>query len=47
MTTAELKSYSDLKKELGRYGIDIDDDLLKFAKVVRGISQQVMMLAKL
>ena len=40
MTTAELKSYSDLKKELGRYGIHIDDDLLKFAKVVHGISQQ-------
>ena len=38
MTTAELKSYSDLKKELGRYWIHIDDDLLKFAKVVRGIS---------
>ena len=40
MTTAELKSYSDLKKELGRYGIHIDDDLLKFAKVVHGISQE-------
>ena len=40
VTTADLKSYSDLKKELGRYGIDIDDDLLKFAKVVRGISQE-------
>jgi cell division protein FtsB len=40
VTIAELKSYSDLKKELGWYGIDIDDDLLKFAKVVRGISQE-------
>ncbi|MGB0027699.1 MAG: hypothetical protein WBP64_12750, partial [Nitrososphaeraceae archaeon] len=40
MTTAELKSYSDLKKELGRYGIHIDDDLLKFAKVVHGISEE-------
>ena len=40
MTTAELKSYLDLKKELGRYGIHINDDLLKFAKVVHGISQE-------
>ena len=39
-TTAELKSYSDSKKELGRYGIHIDDDVLKFVKVVHGISQQ-------
>jgi predicted nucleic acid-binding Zn-ribbon protein len=41
MTTAELKSYSDLKKELGRHGIHIDDDLSKFAKVVHGISQEL------
>jgi hypothetical protein len=40
VTTAELKSYSDLKKEFGRYGIDIDDNLSIFAKVVHGISQQ-------
>lgn len=40
MTTAELKSYSDLKKELSRYGIHIDVDLSKFAKVVHGISQE-------
>ncbi|MGA7899506.1 MAG: hypothetical protein WCA39_11665 [Nitrososphaeraceae archaeon] len=40
MTTTELKSYSDLKKELGWYGIHIDDDLLKFAKVVHGVSQE-------
>ena len=39
-TTDELKSYSDSKKELGRYDIHIDDDLLKFVKVVHGISQQ-------
>ena len=47
MTIAELKSYSDLKKELWRYGLSIDDDLSKFAKVVHGISKRVMMLAKL
>ena len=29
-----------MKKELGRYGIHIDDDLLKFAKVVHGISEE-------
>jgi hypothetical protein len=40
MTTTELKSYSDLNKELGLYGIHSDDDLLKFAKVVHGISQE-------
>ena len=41
MTTVELKSYSDLKKELGAYGISINDDHIpKFAKVVYGISQK-------
>jgi hypothetical protein len=35
MTTTELKSYSDLNKELGLYGIHSDDDLLKFTKVVQ------------
>jgi hypothetical protein len=39
MTAAELKSYSDLKEELGQYGIPIGD-VSKFAKVVLGISQK-------
>ncbi|HET7390241.1 MAG TPA: hypothetical protein VFJ51_05410, partial [Nitrososphaeraceae archaeon] len=39
ITAAELKSYSDLKEELGRHGIPIDD-VSKFAKVVHGISQK-------
>jgi hypothetical protein len=40
-TTVELKSYSDLKKELASYGISINDDHIpKFAKVVYGISQK-------
>ena len=32
MTTVELKSYSDLKEELGGYGISIDDDHFKICK---------------
>jgi cell division protein FtsB len=40
MTAVQLKSYSELKKELGGYGISIDDDIPKFAKVVHGISQK-------
>jgi cell division protein FtsB len=40
MTAVELKSYSDLKEQLGGYGISIDDDVSKFAKVVHGISQR-------
>jgi hypothetical protein len=41
VTTVELKSYSDLKKELASYGISINDDYIpKFAKVVYGISQK-------
>src|SRR5919197_1142515 len=39
MTAAELKSYSDLKQELGRYGVPIYD-VPKFAKVFREISQK-------
>ncbi|HET7285103.1 MAG TPA: hypothetical protein VFI70_10495 [Nitrososphaeraceae archaeon] len=39
MTAVELKSYSDLKEELGQYGIPIDD-VPKFAKAVLGISQK-------
>lgn len=39
MTAVELKSYSELKEELGRYGIPIDD-ISKFAKAVWGISQK-------
>jgi len=39
MTAGELKSYSDLKEELGQYGIPIHD-VSKFAKAVLGISQK-------
>jgi predicted nucleic acid-binding Zn-ribbon protein len=39
MTAVELKSYSDLKEELGQYGIPIYD-VSKFAKAVFGISQK-------
>jgi FtsZ-binding cell division protein ZapB len=39
MTAAELKSYSDLKQELGRYGVPIYD-IPKFAKVIRETSQK-------
>jgi len=39
ITAVELKSYSDLKEELGQYGIPIHD-VSKFAKAVRGISQK-------
>jgi hypothetical protein len=38
MTAAELKWYSDLKAELGRYGVPIDDTS-KLAPIVNGISQ--------
>jgi hypothetical protein len=40
ITTVELKSYSDLKEALGGYGISIDNDVSKFAKLVHGISQK-------
>jgi cell division protein FtsB len=40
-TNVQLKSYSELKKELAGYGISIDDDdIPKFAKLVHGISQK-------
>ena len=40
-TNVQLKSYSDMKKELAGYGISIDDDdIPKFAKLVHGISQK-------
>ena len=39
MTAVELKLYSDLKEELGQYGIPIHD-VSKFAKAVLGISQK-------
>lgn len=38
-TNGELKSYSDLKQELGRYGVPIHD-IPKFAKVIRETSQK-------
>lgn len=38
-TEGELKSYSELKRELGQYGVPIYD-IQKFVKVVRGISQK-------
>jgi myosin heavy subunit len=40
MTAAELKWYSDLKAELGRYGVPIDDTS-KLAPIINGISQYV------
>jgi chromosome segregation ATPase len=40
ITTVNLKSYSDLKEALSRYGISMDDDVSKFAKVVHEISQK-------
>ncbi len=39
MTNGDLKSYSDLKQELGRYGVPIHD-IPKFAKVIRETSQK-------
>ena len=38
MTSAELKWYSDIKVELSKYGIPVDE-LSKIAKVVAGIKQ--------
>ena len=38
MTTSELKWYTDLKAELGKYGIPIDD-ISKFAKLVNNLKQ--------
>src|SRR3954469_22127729 len=38
MTAAELKWYSDLRAELRKYGIPVDD-IPKFAKAVNGIRQ--------
>jgi hypothetical protein len=40
MTTVQLKSYSELKEALGGYGISIDADIPKFAKLVHGINQK-------
>jgi hypothetical protein len=40
ITTVQLKSYSELKEALGGYGISIDADIPRFAKVVHGISQK-------
>jgi cell division protein FtsB len=40
ITTVQLKSYSELKEALGGYGISIDSEIPKFAKVVHGISQK-------
>ncbi|HZD82868.1 MAG TPA: hypothetical protein VE076_08330 [Nitrososphaeraceae archaeon] len=39
-TNVQLKSYSDLKKELAGYGISMNHDIPKFAKLVHGISQK-------
>jgi hypothetical protein len=39
LTNGELKSYSDLKQELGRYGVPTYD-IPKFAKVIRETSQK-------
>src|SRR3954465_1598059 len=39
MTTSDLQWYSDLKAELGRYGIPVED-ISRLAKTVRGIREQ-------
>jgi hypothetical protein len=39
MTTSDLQWYSDLKAELGGYGIPVED-ILRLAKTVRGIREQ-------
>jgi hypothetical protein len=39
LTNGELRSYSDLKQELSRYGVPIYD-IPKFAKVIREISEK-------
>jgi hypothetical protein len=38
MTAADLKWYSNLKAELRKYGIPVDD-ISKFAKAVNGIRE--------
>ena len=38
-TVAELKEYSNLKTELGKFGLSIENDLPKFVQVVHGIKQ--------
>jgi hypothetical protein len=38
MTAADLKSFSDIKAELRKYGIPVDD-ITKFAKAVNGLRQ--------
>jgi hypothetical protein len=38
ITVTELKSYSDLRAELRKYGIPVDD-ISKFAKAIKGIRQ--------
>jgi hypothetical protein len=39
MTTSDLQWYSDLKAELGGYGIPVED-ISRLAKTVRGIREQ-------
>ena len=39
-TSAEVKEYSNLKAELRRYGLSIEEDIPKFVQVVRAIKQQ-------
>ena len=46
MTAADLRRYSNLKAELGKYDIPVDD-ISKFAKAVNGIESLDMMLVKL
>jgi hypothetical protein len=39
-TVAELKEYSKLKAELGKFGLSIENDFPKFVQVVHGIKQR-------
>ena len=39
ITVSELRKYSNLKEELGRYGLTIEEDIPKFVQVVRGIKR--------
>jgi hypothetical protein len=38
-TDAELKEYSKLKAELGKFGLSVENDLPKFVQVVHGIKK--------
>jgi coenzyme F420-reducing hydrogenase delta subunit len=39
ITTAEIREYSNLKAELRRYGLTIEEDIPKFVQVIHGIKR--------